>query len=77
MGTRLSKTYENRALKSSLMMIKTKSTRQYKRLRQTFSEMYAAVERDLKGRIIKVELKDDGIWIYELKLNHEKTTSSK
>ena len=37
-----------------------------------FSEMYAAVERDLKGRIIKVELEeDDGIWIYELKLNHE------
>ena len=34
--------------------------------------MYAAVERDLKGRIIKVELEeDDGIWIYELKLNHE------
>ncbi|WP_420378207.1 PepSY domain-containing protein [Vibrio scophthalmi] len=35
-----------------------------------FSEMYAAVERDLHGRIIQVELdQDDGIWIYELKLN--------
>lgn len=37
-----------------------------------FSEMYAAVERDLRGRIIEVELEeDDGIWVYELKLNHE------
>ncbi|NIY81403.1 hypothetical protein HCZ42_00345 [Vibrio hepatarius] len=36
-----------------------------------FSEMYAAVERDLHGRIIEVELEeDDGIWVYELKLNH-------
>ncbi|MCG9647470.1 hypothetical protein L1D54_16855 [Vibrio brasiliensis] len=36
-----------------------------------FSEMYAAVERDLHGRIIHVELEeDDDIWIYELKLNH-------
>ncbi len=36
-----------------------------------FSEMYAAVERDLHGRIIEVELEeDDGLWVYELKLNH-------
>lgn len=36
-----------------------------------FSEMFAAVERDLHGRIIQVELEeDDDIWIYELKLNH-------
>lgn len=36
-----------------------------------FSEMYAAVERDLHGRIIKVELEeDDDIWIYELKINY-------
>lgn len=37
-----------------------------------FSEMYAAVERDLKGRIISVELEeDDDEWIYELKINHK------
>ncbi|MBU2899109.1 PepSY domain-containing protein [Vibrio hepatarius] len=36
-----------------------------------FSELYAAVEKDLHGRIIKVELdEDDDIWIYELKLNY-------
>ncbi|KGY12220.1 membrane protein [Vibrio tubiashii] len=36
-----------------------------------FSEMFAAVERDLHGRIIQVELEeDDDIWVYELKLNH-------
>lgn len=36
-----------------------------------FSEMFAAVERDLNGRIIHVELEeDDDIWVYELKLNH-------
>ncbi|WP_415674607.1 PepSY domain-containing protein [Vibrio neptunius] len=36
-----------------------------------FSELYAAVEQDLHGRIIKVELEeDDDIWIYELKLNY-------
>ena len=36
-----------------------------------FSEMYAAVERDLNGRIIKVELEeDDDIWVYELKINY-------
>ncbi len=35
-----------------------------------FSEMYAAVERDLHGRIIKVELEneDDDDWVYELKI---------
>ncbi|MDN3699779.1 PepSY domain-containing protein [Vibrio artabrorum] len=37
-----------------------------------FSEMYAAVENDLYGRIIKVELEeDDDIWVYELKINHQ------
>lgn len=37
-----------------------------------FSELYAAVERDLNGRIIHVELEeDDDIWVYELKLNHD------
>lgn len=34
-----------------------------------FSEMYKAVENDLYGRIIKVELEeDDDEWIYELKI---------
>jgi uncharacterized membrane protein YkoI len=34
-----------------------------------FSELYAAMERDLYGRIIRVELeKDDGNWVYELKV---------
>jgi hypothetical protein len=34
-----------------------------------FSDLYAAIERDVYGRIIKVELeKDDGIWVYELKV---------
>ncbi|WP_244225172.1 PepSY domain-containing protein [Vibrio aquaticus] len=37
-----------------------------------FSEMYAAVERDLYGRIIHVELEeDDDVWVYELKLNYD------
>ncbi|MGF1841401.1 PepSY domain-containing protein [Vibrio atlanticus] len=37
-----------------------------------FSEMYAAVENDLHGRIIKVELEeDDDIWVYELKINFQ------
>lgn len=37
-----------------------------------FSEMYAVVENDLYGRIIKVELEeDDDIWVYELKINHD------
>ncbi|WP_045388431.1 PepSY domain-containing protein [Vibrio rotiferianus] len=34
-----------------------------------FSDMYAAVENDLYGRIIKVELEeDDDEWVYELKI---------
>ncbi|GLR04264.1 PepSY domain-containing protein [Vibrio hyugaensis] len=34
-----------------------------------FSEMYEAVENDLYGRIIKVELEeDDDEWVYELKI---------
>ncbi|YCO05456.1 PepSY domain-containing protein [Vibrio sp. VNB-15] len=34
-----------------------------------FSDMYEAVENDLYGRIIKVELEeDDDEWIYELKI---------
>lgn len=34
-----------------------------------FSDLYAAIERDVYGRIIKVELeKDDGVWVYELKV---------
>nr|WP_319555937.1 PepSY domain-containing protein [uncultured Vibrio sp.] len=34
-----------------------------------FSELYATVERDLYGRIIKVELEeDDNAWVYELKI---------
>ncbi|MEZ9714183.1 PepSY domain-containing protein [Vibrio cyclitrophicus] len=37
-----------------------------------FSEMYEAVENDLHGRIIKVELEeDDDVWVYELKINHQ------
>ncbi|MGR5446408.1 PepSY domain-containing protein [Vibrio jasicida] len=34
-----------------------------------FSDMYKAVENDLYGRIIKVELEeDDDEWVYELKI---------
>ena len=34
-----------------------------------FSELYATVERDLYGRIIKVELEEDNsAWVYELKI---------
>lgn len=37
-----------------------------------FSELYAMVEKDFHGRIIKVELdEDDNEWTYELKLVHE------
>lgn len=37
-----------------------------------FSELYAMVEKDFYGRIIKVELdEDDDEWTYELKLVHE------
>ncbi|MYM60418.1 hypothetical protein GTG28_14390 [Vibrio sp. OCN044] len=36
-----------------------------------FSELYTMVEKDLRGRIIKVELEeDDDVWVYELKLNY-------
>lgn len=36
-----------------------------------FSELYTTVEKDLRGRIIKVELEeDDDEWVYELKLNY-------
>lgn len=34
-----------------------------------FSELYATVEKDLYGRIIKVELEEDNhAWVYELKI---------
>ena len=34
-----------------------------------FSDLYATVEKDLYGRIIKVELEEDNkAWIYELKI---------
>ncbi|MGR5094613.1 PepSY domain-containing protein [Vibrio maritimus] len=37
-----------------------------------FSELFATVENDLNGRVIKVELEeDDDEWIYELKLLHD------
>jgi uncharacterized membrane protein YkoI len=37
-----------------------------------FSELFAKVENDLNGRVIKVELEeDDNEWIYELKLLHD------
>lgn len=37
-----------------------------------FSELYAMVEKDFHGRIIKVELdEDDNEWTYELKLVHD------
>ncbi|MFA0088051.1 PepSY domain-containing protein [Vibrio sp. E150_011] len=37
-----------------------------------FSELFATVENDLNGRVIKVELEeDDNEWTYELKLMHE------
>ncbi|USD64171.1 PepSY domain-containing protein [Vibrio sp. SCSIO 43136] len=39
---------------------------------QPFSALYAAVESQLNGRVIKVELEeDDDEWIYELKLMHD------
>ena len=35
-----------------------------------FSELYSAVDSELNGRVIKVELEeDDGQWFYELKLS--------
>jgi len=37
-----------------------------------FSELYEAIETQLNGRVIKVELEeDDDEWIYELKLVHD------
>ncbi|CAH0526069.1 hypothetical protein VHP8226_01555 [Vibrio hippocampi] len=37
-----------------------------------FSELFAKVEQDLNGRVIKVELEeDDDLWVYELKLLYE------
>lgn len=37
-----------------------------------FSELYAAIDDQLYGRVIKVELEeDDNEWIYELKLVHD------
>ncbi|MGF1753966.1 hypothetical protein L4C33_10255 [Vibrio makurazakiensis] len=37
-----------------------------------FSELYDAIESQLHGRVIKVELEeDDDEWIYELKLVHD------
>ncbi|WGV99226.1 hypothetical protein QF117_14890 [Vibrio sp. YMD68] len=36
-----------------------------------FSDLYDAIESQLHGRVIKVELEEDGDeWIYELKLVH-------
>ncbi|PMH46676.1 hypothetical protein BCU68_01175 [Vibrio sp. 10N.286.49.B3] len=38
---------------------------------QPFSELYATVNRQIKGRIIRVELEeDDNEWAYELRLMH-------
>jgi uncharacterized membrane protein YkoI len=43
-----------------------------KGLIKPFSALFATVENDLSGRIIKVELEeDDDEWFYELKLMHE------
>ncbi|UGA56054.1 PepSY domain-containing protein [Vibrio sp. VB16] len=37
-----------------------------------FSELYSAVDQQLNGRLIKVELdEDDDEWVYELKIIHE------
>ncbi|EOB6544691.1 PepSY domain-containing protein [Vibrio vulnificus] len=37
-----------------------------------FSELYSTVDKQLNGRLIKVELEeDDDEWIYELKLVHD------
>ncbi|MEI8670856.1 hypothetical protein P4S52_01375 [Vibrio sp. SA48] len=37
-----------------------------------FSELYATIDKELNGRVIKVELdEDDDEWIYELKLVHD------
>lgn len=43
-----------------------------KGLIKPFSELYATVDKQLNGRLIKVELdEDDDEWIYELKLVHD------
>ncbi|WP_254869230.1 PepSY domain-containing protein [Vibrio diazotrophicus] len=43
-----------------------------KGLIKPFSELYAAIDNQLNGRLIKVELEeDDSEWIYDLKLVHE------
>lgn len=37
-----------------------------------FTELYSAVDQQLNGRLIKVELdEDDDEWVYELKLVHD------
>ncbi|MGD8170312.1 PepSY domain-containing protein [Vibrio sp. TRT 21S02] len=37
-----------------------------------FSELYATIDQELNGRLIKVELdEDDDEWVYELKLVHD------
>lgn len=37
-----------------------------------FSELYSAVDQQLNGRLIKVELdEDDDEWVYELKIIHQ------
>lgn len=43
-----------------------------KGLIKPFSELYAAIDNELNGRLIKVELEEeDDEWIYDLKLVHE------
>lgn len=43
-----------------------------KGLIKPFSELYAAIDNELYGRLIKVELEEeDDEWIYDLKLVHE------
>lgn len=43
-----------------------------KGLIKPFSDLFAKVEQDLHGRVIKVELEeDDDHWVYELKLLYE------
>lgn len=43
-----------------------------KGLIKPFSELYVTVDKQLNGRLIKVELEeDDNEWVYELKLVHE------
>ncbi len=43
-----------------------------KGLIRPFSELYATIDKELNGRLIKVELEeDDDEWIYDLKLVHE------